>query len=344
MTKTLAMAALDVSGISRLLSPIYSGRGLIFCGHRVLRDDEQTLVPGNAVSASQLERLIVCVRRMGWEFVPLDELPDELGTQSRRRKIACLTFDDGFADNLRVALPILEAMSVPVSIFPVVDFIRRTEPPAFQLLEWLILKAPCVHFELPGEPPVMIVAETLEAKRHAFNRLLPMVFSDASLRSGALAEAVRAADLMTEDFWNATYLSIGEVQQLSAAPGVAIGAHSLTHPRLATLSEATAHEELLNSRQWLMNLTGRGISQVAYPFGSAQDCGQREYAMAKAAGYTIGVTTRAGNLYKSHRHALLALPRVTISMVPHAATDHFTRTSLTGARNAILNRMRRVAP
>jgi peptidoglycan/xylan/chitin deacetylase (PgdA/CDA1 family) len=117
----------------------------------------------------------------------------------------------------------------------------------------------------------------------------------------------------------------------------------MSHRPLSSLPTPEARDELAMSRTWLEAVIGKPVHHVAYPFGSRSDCDYREFSLAAETGYTLGLTTRPGNLYAANSRALLAIPRVTMSMVPHAATDRFIRVSLLGARNALLNRLRRTA-
>ena len=75
------------------------------------------------------------------------------------------------------------------------------------------------------------------------------------------------------------------------------------------------------------------VQHIAYPYGSSGECGPREFRLAEEMGFATGVTTERWNLYPEHQHRLFALPRVTISMVPHSASVRFLRVSMYGAWN-----------
>lgn len=342
MHKVLAITALDLTGIARALAPIYAGQGVIFGGHRVLEDLSPTLVPGNAISASQMERTIRCIWKNGWEIIPLDAVAGRLEHPTKRR-FACITFDDGFADNWTVAYPILARLGVPFTVFPVVDFVKRTKAPDFELLEWLVLRAERVVLKIPGLLAIDVASRTLDEKQWVYGRVLPLVWQGEPRLSAALLSAIASAHLSLNDFFNETFLSLQQLTALSRGQGVSIGSHSMSHRPLSTLPLPEARDELAMSRAWLEAVIGKPVRHVAYPFGSRSDCDHREFSLAAETGYTLGLTTRPGNVYAAHSQALLAIPRVTMSMVPHTATDRFIRVSLYGARNALLNRLRRTA-
>lgn len=343
MLKSFVISALDKTGIATALSPIYAGKGVIFTGHRVLRDGSPTLLPGNAVTESQLQRIVQCIRRTGWDLVSLEEVPRLLSSRSRQR-FACITLDDGFADNWHVAAPILAANKAPFSVFPVVGFIDRSTIPDQELLEWVLLNSEQIDLRLPGLPEIKRDVGTMAAKQQVFDEVMRLVWRRVPGLSQALEDHLRQRQQTVDAFMNETFMSWEQLRQLAHTERVTIGTHSLTHRALATLPVAEAGSELSKSREMLQRKLGVRIRCTAYPFGSPRECGVREYSLARDAGYDIGVTTRPGNIYARHRASLLALPRVTLSMVPHASSDAFIRTSLRGVRNAVLNRMRRTVP
>ena len=339
MLKSAAIAAMELSGLSTVLTPVYAGRGVIFTGHRVLRDGESTLIPGNAVTESQLDRMLKCIRASGWQIVPIEAVPQLLADRSAPR-FACITLDDGFADNLAVAAPVFSAARAPFSVFPVVSFIDRQIVPSQELLEWLILRTERLDLEAGGER-IQADTRTVDEKLAAFGRAMSLVWRQVPGLGEALAASVQRHGLSVDDFMNQTFMSWEQLRQLAHTPGVSIGTHSLSHLPLASLEEQRAFEELRQPRELLQQKLGVPVTCTAYPYGSRKECGPREYRLAEKAGYRVGLTTRPGNIYADHASELFSLPRVTISMVPHASSDRFIRTSLRGIRNAVMNRLRR---
>ena len=71
------------------------------------------------ISPARFERQLQWLSR--WRrVVPLEET---LGTTTRRS--VALTFDDGYRDNLTVALPLLEKFQLPMTLFVVAGFVGR---------------------------------------------------------------------------------------------------------------------------------------------------------------------------------------------------------------------------
>jgi peptidoglycan/xylan/chitin deacetylase (PgdA/CDA1 family) len=78
-------------------------------------------LPGDIdISPERFERQLRWLSR--WrQVVKLDET---LGSNSRARGVA-ITFDDGFRDNLTVALPLLEKFRLPITLFVVAGFVGQ---------------------------------------------------------------------------------------------------------------------------------------------------------------------------------------------------------------------------
>jgi peptidoglycan/xylan/chitin deacetylase (PgdA/CDA1 family) len=108
------------------------------------------------------------------------------------------------------------------------------------------------------------------------------------------------------------------------------------------MPEAEARHEMAGSRDRLAAELQVPVRHLAYPFGGYSECGPREFRLAAALGFRTAVTTRRGNVYPEHRSHLTALPRTAVAVMPTGQSRRYVRASLYGARNAVLNRMRRV--
>ena len=99
----------------------FSGKGIIFMLHRVLPEDERnqfTLNKDLAISPEKLEEFILFFKQKDYVFISLDDVCDWLEKRKDlKQKFVCLTFDDGYRDNLKFALPILKKYKVPATIY-----------------------------------------------------------------------------------------------------------------------------------------------------------------------------------------------------------------------------------
>ena len=69
-----------------------------------------------SVSPAHFAEHLAVIKRMG-RAMPLRELATALRSGRRLRDAIVVTFDDGYADNLRAARPILDRHDVPATVF-----------------------------------------------------------------------------------------------------------------------------------------------------------------------------------------------------------------------------------
>ncbi len=77
------------------------------------------------------------------------------------------------------------------------------------------------------------------------------------------------------------------------AAGWEIGAHTMSHPRLSTLSLAQATAEIRQSKAALEAALGIEVVSFAYPYG---DCNAAVKEAVRAAGFALGIATDTGGL------------------------------------------------
>lgn len=90
-----------------------------------------------------------------------------------------------------------------------------------------------------------------------------------------------------------------------AAKGWTVGGHTMSHPRLAQLTENQQREEIAGSKRELEEKLGIGVEAFAYPFGSALDYTDASRDIVRESGYAFAVSNRFGvNTARSDRWAL----------------------------------------
>jgi peptidoglycan/xylan/chitin deacetylase (PgdA/CDA1 family) len=94
-------------------------------------------------------------------------------------------------------------------------------------------------------------------------------------------------------------------------PLVEIGAHTISHPRIGSLGVEQASRELAGSRERIRSRLGVPCLHFAFPYGRSADCGERDFALAKEAGFASAATTRKGLITKDQD--VFRLPRNTLN-------------------------------
>ncbi len=110
------------------------------------------------------------------------------------------------------------------------------------------------------------------------------------------------------------YLTRPQLILLAASgPHVAIGSHSVTHPKFRFLSEAAARRELTESREALSALVFREVSHFAFPHGGPNAVCRRDIALARGAGYQSVALTGALPLTEGALKNPYRLPRLNLT-------------------------------
>lgn len=197
-----------------------------------------------------------------YNVVSLPSLVDALERGEELRKAVVLTFDDGYGDAIRQALPILYRRRLPMTIFPVTSVIGNTGLLWQHKLDWLVAHG---HEErvwqaLRGEGWDLAGRQSRVGDYLRRNYLpelpdvLEQVLRSVGQSSARLAKAHRL------------YL---EPEEIAAADPefVEFGNHTDTHPVLSTLTITQQMAELASAQRKLMEIAGRPPLAVAYPFG-----------------------------------------------------------------------------
>jgi peptidoglycan/xylan/chitin deacetylase (PgdA/CDA1 family) len=310
-----AFGAIALTGADRWAARWSRGRGAILTLHHV-RPAPATAFRPNAlleIAPDFLDRTLALIRRRGIEIVSLDEAVSRLRSPGPGPFFVALTFDDGYRDNVEQAWPILARHHAPWTLFVAPGFADRTARLWWRELEEAVAALPRIDLALP-DGRFAASAGTPAEKLRAFGKLywrlrrlpeaiLLSAISDLCERAGIDREALVARDCLP---WET-------LRALAGAPGVSIGAHTLTHPMLAKHDAAFAEAEIRGSKARLEAELAMPIRHFAYPVGDRGSAGPREFAMAEAAGFASAVTTRPGHLFAEHADHPHALPRISLN-------------------------------
>jgi peptidoglycan/xylan/chitin deacetylase (PgdA/CDA1 family) len=91
--------------------------------HRVADEHPNDWTISTRIFARQIRWL-----RRRFEIVSLCEAQRRIASGRNDRPTACITFDDGYADNMRFALPLLAKYSIPCTYFVSTDFVQSGRP------------------------------------------------------------------------------------------------------------------------------------------------------------------------------------------------------------------------
>lgn len=269
---------------------------VVLCYHRVT---ERAGDPFRlCVSLGNFERQLRQIRRQA-EIVPLEEAT----RPARRRKVA-ITFDDGYADNLTNALPVVTELGVPITVYVTSGVVGSPLGFWWDRLARLVAEAPDPRSigggALPlASPPPRSRAELLQ-QLHCHLRAL-----DPGEIDRILALIASGAGLPASSTTDPRVLSHGELAALAGASGVTIGAHTADHVLLRGRSKEEQYATIRDSKDALESELGRRVSAFAYPFGGAGDIDDASVLAVEEAGFSTAVTTLPGSVRPGDNPLLL---------------------------------------
>jgi len=267
------------------------GRGVVLLYHRVAETRADPW--GNAVTPrrfdEQLEALAAEMR-----LCSLAELSEAAEGGSIPDRSVAVVFDDGYADNLTNALPILERRRVPVTLFVATGLIGKDGPYWWDELTDLLLgdggRPETLDVVLAGRRVLAPTATPEERRGALLTAVHPVLSALPPATIDVALDPLRAwaARGMEEESVNgdgasvARAMSAEELRRFAAAPSVELGAHTRCHQRLPSLSATAQREEIRRGRDGVADLTGITPRYFAFPYG---DASRRSARLVREAGF-----------------------------------------------------------
>jgi peptidoglycan/xylan/chitin deacetylase (PgdA/CDA1 family) len=250
-----------------LLSPAGArGRLSVLIFHRVLAQPDP-LFP-DEMDAVRFDALLGWVKAW-FNVLPLDEAIRRLDEGSLPARAAALSFDDGYADNHDVALPLLRRHRLPCSFFVATGFLDGGRMWNDTLIESVRLSTlPTLDLrglvDAHGDDLGSHALASTDDRRAALGRLIERVkYLPPEPRLACVQAIAQRAEVVPPDD---LMMSSAQVRALRAA-GMQIGAHTVSHPILAKLDNRQASDEIARSRDALQALLGDRVRLFAYPNG-----------------------------------------------------------------------------
>ena len=275
--------------------------------HRVLARPDP-LFPGE-VDRALFERQLRLLKRF-YTVLPLPVALQRLQDGSLPQRAACITFDDGYADNAEHALPLLQQYGLHATFFIATGYLNGGQMWNDRVID-AVREAPGATLDLRDLGldclPLASLAQRRAAIEHVLGKLKYLPFEqrqrlavDIRRRAGGAMRTMAPAMLTTF-----------QLQRLHAA-GMGIGAHTVSHPILAALSDRAARNDIANGKRELEQLLQAPVTLFAYPNGKAgRDYGPAHVAIVKSLGFTAALATDWGVARPGAGLDLFQLPRFT---------------------------------
>jgi peptidoglycan/xylan/chitin deacetylase (PgdA/CDA1 family) len=262
----------------------------LFTFHRVCREQDWEGLPdrGFYLSVDVLDHLLGHLAATGWTVTTMDDVQAFVAGGGRGdRRLVNISIDDCYRDTCELLVPVFRRHGVPVTLHVTTGIPDGTLVLWRAGLETLI----GARDEVVADGQVVPLPDA--AMRRATYQALctawegpdeVALYREFCAANGADADALQARHAITWDM----------LDGLRNDPFVEIGAHTISHPRIAALPEEEAAREMGGSAARLRAVLGVQARHFAFPYGRAGDCGPRDFALAERLGFATAATTRKG--------------------------------------------------
>ncbi|HEV9035028.1 MAG TPA: polysaccharide deacetylase family protein [Puia sp.] len=285
---------------------------VILLYHRVTRlehDPQQLSVdPDNFYDQVQLLKRDYALLNIG-EFTDL---------VSRRRRLpkrsVILTFDDGYADNLLEAVPILANLDRQALFYITTSNIGTSYELWWDQLERIFLMNAVL-------PPVLEIRDHDRQLRlqtaSAEERLASyyqchwfLKYTRPDQRNEIIDNLLAKAALGKEGRATHRLMTWDELKDMGHSTAAVVGAHTHHHPVLSLLSYPEQAEEIKTSTDILEKVLHRKIEHFSYPYGMRKDMNADSIRICRESGFRIVCSNFYGQVHSWSNP--MRLPRILV--------------------------------
>lgn len=314
--KKIIKQAVLRAGVFSAIAKLHGQQVVILRYHSVLHDPAEHansigsgIIHSSATFAQQMEYLARTCNP-----VSMDEVFDFVcGARSVSPRSIAVTFDDGFEDNLSVAVPLLNRYGVPAAIYVIADCIKSI--PWYCSLRYIFANTERQSFVDPFCGRTKDLSGPLK-RREAF-------LACSRVCASTPRSEIDAVIAMLEEMLDVEYrpvrpimLSWDGVREI-IQQGHTIGSHSLSHPNMAHISTEELQDQMIISRRILEEQTCSPIRHFSYPSPILEPhWTESTVDVCRTAGYDTAVTCTGGSIHLGDRP--LSLKRI---FVPYTLDD-----------------------
>jgi len=232
------------------------------------------------------------------------------GEQSLPPYPALITFDDGYTDNFKYALPILQARNLPAIVFLATDYIGHKKPFFWDLTAYCFHHTRSHNADLPlvGMRPWADAAARTTVMKDWLARLKTLPDDDKWAAVRQLPAALQVS--VPPDAFAGLCMTWEQVRAMTAG-GVDMGAHTQSHPILTRVSLAQARTEVQGSKERIEIELNQPVTSFAYPNGLPSDFSPALQTMLSDIGLDAAFTLVSGPTSLTEaRRAPMAIRRI----------------------------------
>lgn len=284
--------------------------GIVLMCHSIGQPSNDDFNPNGKwrISSNQLEMAINCATQMGFEAVSLDTIAQRLKGNVNQPPFYALTFDDGYVDNYRAALPVCQHYKVPMTVYVTTGFVQRKHIAWWHFIEHLIAHHSTLDAVIKGER-FNLDCSTLSGKQKAFDQLSKILtLASSQDRAEFIEDMTQRYGENSRLFAESLFMNESELKEFAGNDYAYIGSHGVSHCAFSSLDIDCLNQELMDSAEYTQSLSNSQLHHLAYPYGSSATVSARDIELVKGQGIATAVTTQHGCITSSSQ--LQALPRI----------------------------------
>lgn len=240
----------------------------------------------------------------------------------------CITFDDGYLDNLSTAAPILDKYDLPATLFLATGYVARSEAQWADRLHWLIQKRTADRLSVAGPEFSTIDLASDDGRRSFAEKMHGLLLGTTCPERKKLLDAVEF-QLKPEGKMPRLTLNWDEVRELRRRyPLFEIGGHTRDHIDLEKHRGTVAESEIRGCAEDIRLELGTSPRHFSFPYG--RWCPETR-GLAHQAGWQSALGSNL-NIRIEKSSDRFAIPRIE---APHSMTDLRFKTS--GAYPGVLS-------
>jgi peptidoglycan/xylan/chitin deacetylase (PgdA/CDA1 family) len=225
-----------------------------------------------------------------------------------------ITFDDGYADNLHEAIPILERARAQALFYIATFRLDTLYEFWWDNLERIFLEERSLPAHLSfsvSDRQYSFDTTSVQRRMETYDALHPVVKNcNVVLREKIMGQLLSWAGLSSAGRTTHRHLTTDELQQISKSTSAVVGAHTHQHPKLSACSAKEQHEEIQRSVSILENTTGTAIRHFSYPFGTHDDYTNETVSICKSLNLNLVSANNYGTVHRWHSN--FEIPRVLV--------------------------------
>lgn len=232
------------------------------------------IYPRVRISPQEFEKHLILIRKK-FDVLSIDECAQiiESGEKLPRNALV-ISFDDGYLDNLEVAIPILEAYNFPIVFYLATRYLDASSPQWVDRMYSIFRYRKEDRIELEYLPKTKWNLSVREDQIDLFEQLNTLMISLLEEEREELLKALASKCKFEEDLPRLT-LNWEEVARISrTSSNITLGVHTDGHLDM-TRHDAQLRSEMRKSINKLSAVTGKAPTHFSFPYGRAYEGAHR---------------------------------------------------------------------